>query len=298
MPQPKRPLRRIACLGEAMIEMIVGDGARAAIGVAGDTYNTAVYLARAAGAGEVSYVTALGPDRYSVRILSAIRSGGICTDLVERRDGPLPGLYAIETDDRGERSFSYWRSESAARTLFTPPCKVSPGSLDRFDLVYLSGISMAILPDGVRGSIMDWADGFRAGGGTIAYDSNHRPRLWEDSATARRVNESMWSRTDIALPSVDDETSLHGDADASAVLRRLRGLGAVRGALKCGAEGPVDIATGEVPEGLERAARVVDSTGAGDGFNAAYLAAIAAGGTDMEAAKAERQPPDRQHPRR
>ena len=288
MSLPKRPVQRIACIGEVMIELIAHEGGTATLGIAGDTYNTAVYLARALGEHDagVSYVTALGVDPYSERIRSAIEAAGIGTDCIEWREGRMPGLYAIETDEEGERSFHYWRSDSAARSLFASPSTVTLESLRRFDLVFLTGISMAILPHGVREAIMEWIDGFRERGGTVAYDSNHRTRLWDSAEAARKVNEAMWSRTDIALPSVDDEMELFGDADADAVIDRLRGLGAGHGALKCGADGPVDLATGERPRKLESVKKVVDSTGAGDSFNAAYLAALVQGESEAEAAKA------------
>jgi 2-dehydro-3-deoxygluconokinase len=153
-------------------------------------------------------------------------------------------------------------------------------------MVLLSGISMAILPQKVREQIFDWADTFRENGGTLVYDSNHRPRLWESEEIARTVNSSMWSRADIAVPSVDDEMNLYGESDVESVLARLGDLGVNRGALKRGECGPLDLATGETPTDLPTVARVVDTTAAGDSFNAGFLGAIAKGGTDIEAAAA------------
>lgn len=275
----KRPIRSIACVGEVMIELIAGPDGSARVGVAGDTYNTAVYLSRALrGTGiTISYVTAIGTDPYSDRIMTAISSHGIGTELVERRDGQMPGLYAIDTDDAGERSFSYWRSTAAARSLFSEPCTVTLAALNRFDLVFLSGISMAILQPEIRAAILLWADEFRAGGGTLAYDSNHRPRLWEDIRTAQDLNEAMGRQADIALPSADDEMLLYGDADAMAVAQRLSGWGVRHGALKRGAEGPLDLSGQNTFSDSAKPIKVVDTTAAGDSFNAGYLGAIARG---------------------
>ena len=286
MTPAKRPLRKIACVGEVMIELIAGQGTAATLGVAGDTFNTAVYLARALrGTGaQVSYVTALGCDPYSDRILTEITGHGIDASLIERRPDAMPGLYAIDTDDQGERSFSYWRSAAAARSLFSPPCEVTLEALGDFDLVFLSGVSMAILPHQVREAILSWSATFRAQGGTLAYDSNHRPRLWEAPEVARQVNSAMWARADLALPSVDDEMALFGDASGDAVVNRLRRAGVTRGAMKRGSEGPLDLSSDRTPGDLARAAKVVDSTAAGDSFNAGYLAALVRGRSDLEAA--------------
>ena len=284
----KRPINRIACIGEVMIELIAGQDGSAQLGVAGDTFNTAVYLKRELSEEDatVSYVTALGSDPYSDRIFKALETHNLDTSFVERRDGAMPGLYAIDTDDAGERSFSYWRSASAARTLFTAPCEITLERLEDFDLVFFSGISLAILPPDVRANLASAIDAFRARGGTFAYDSNHRSRLWESRDIAMKCNAEMWRRADIALPSVDDEMELYGDADRLSVRSRLAGYGTTSGAMKCGADGPMDLETGELmsPEGDP--IKVIDSTSAGDSFNAAYLAAIVRGESSREAALA------------
>ncbi len=275
----KRPIKRIACVGEVMIELVARPDGSAMLGVAGDTYNTAVYLARALRGTDVtvSYVTALGTDPYSDRIFDALSGHGLDTSFIERRPEMMPGLYAIDTDDAGERSFSYWRSASAARSLFSEPCDVSLERLQDVDLIVTSGITLAILPPEVRDRLCRFLDGFRADGGTVAYDSNYRPRLWESVAVARQVNRDMWQRADIALPSVDDEQALFGDNAEEAVLTRLSDLGVTFGALKRGAEGPLDLQTHQPPDETPQAVKVVDSTAAGDSFNAGYLAGIVGG---------------------
>lgn len=276
MHDDQRPIRKIACIGEVMIELIAGDYDTAKLGVAGDTFNTAFYLNSLLQDTDisVSYVTALGLDTFSERILTAISGHGILTDTIERRADAMPGLYAIQTDNFGERSFSYWRSASAARTLFSAPCDIGLDSLDQFDLVHLSGITLAILPPQTRSRFLTWVDGFRAKGGLVAYDSNHRPSLWESQQAAREINTAMWQRTDIALPSVDDEMDLFGDASEEAAFQRLKSFGANRGALKRGATGPRSLASGVGLSGDWPEVKVVDSTAAGDSFNAGYLSAI------------------------
>ncbi|MFA3918222.1 sugar kinase [Ruegeria hyattellae] len=282
---PKRSIRRLACIGEVMIELASDPQGQIRLGFAGDTYNTAVYLKRLLPDADtpISYVTALGTDRFSARILADMAAHGIDATHIEQRADKSPGLYAIDTDETGERSFTYWRSDSAARTLFSAPCKVTPDVLDQFDLVYLSAITLAVLPASVRALLAERIDRFRAAGGWFAFDSNYRPTLWEDRDAAQDWTMRYWSRADLALPSVDDEMALFGESSEDAVLARLAGAGVTRGALKRGAEGPLSLADKTVPDRLVRVARVIDSTAAGDSFNAGYLAAIAGGSTDHEA---------------
>lgn len=205
---------KVLCVGEAMVELAV-DAPGRQIGYAGDTLNTAIYLARGLGArGTVDYVTVLGRDPLSDRIADFAAAEGVGTGRIRRHPDRLPGLYAITLDAAGERSFTYWRDRSAARTLFEDGF----AQLDGADLIYLSGITLAILPPAVRLALLDR---LAAGPARVAFDSNYRPRLWEDAATARRVTEGAWRLAHIALPSADDEMALFGDASPMGVLARL-----------------------------------------------------------------------------
>ena len=280
---------RIAIVGEAMIELSpAGPVDTLRIGVAGDTFNAGVYMSRLLrGRGaQVAYVTLLGDDAQSDRIANAMQAEGIDTALVGRVPGAMPGLYLIELDAKGERSFSYWRAHSAARQLFAPGTNVRPDDLAGFDVVFLSAITLAILGQPARDALHDWAQGFRAAGGRIAFDSNYRPRLWPDLATAQREVARFWGITDIALPSVDDEMALFGDADADAVIARLRGLGVSQGALKCGADGPVALDGSGIRLDAAPVTSVVDTTAAGDSFDAGFLAAFLSGASVLDAMQA------------
>ncbi|HLQ20154.1 MAG TPA: sugar kinase, partial [Tabrizicola sp.] len=232
-------LGRIACLGEVMIEVARTGGDAARIGVAGDTFNTGVYLSRDLGPGRVSYVTALGTDRQSDRIIDALQDEALDTAHVQRLPGKMPGLYLIDTDDKGERSFSYWRSTSAARQMFAPGSGMTADVLDGFDTVYLSGISIAILDPAARDVLADGLRAVRARGGHVAFDSNYRPVLWPDLATARAEMTRFIALSDTAFPSQDDEAALFGEGGVEAILERYAAVGIRQGALKCGGAGAI-----------------------------------------------------------
>ena len=268
-------MTRVACVGEAMIEMSL-DGDTAALAVAGDTLNTAVYLKRNAPEIDVDYITRLGSDPFSQRIQSFMESESLGVSRIGIDPIAVPGLYAITLSAEGERSFTYWRSASAARQLF------SDGDftmLEGYDLIYLSGISLAILPHEVRLALIAY---LKASGQRVAYDNNHRPRLWSVEE-AREVTASFWSFSDILLPSLDDEMAIFGERDEE--VRARFSATSRSGAMKCGEDGPVSL--GQVIEQIYAPAkRVVDTTAAGDSFNGGYLAARLTGHSQAEALKA------------
>ncbi|WP_299550836.1 sugar kinase [uncultured Tateyamaria sp.] len=273
---------KIAAIGEAMIELSMDD-AEAAVRVAGDTLNTAIYLKRSAPDLQVDYVTRLGTDAFSDRIVAAIEVEVIGTHAVERDPDGTPGLYAITTDAKGERSFTYWRDSSAARMVFVTPEGPDFSVLEAYDVIYTSAITLAIMPAATRAALINWLHGFRQAGGRVVFDSNYRPRLWEDQDTARQVVAAMWELCDIALPSIDDEMDLTGET-ADAVAARFLALGR-SGALKRGEIGPLCLETGTSGT-YPVASKVVDTTAAGDSFNGAYLAAALTGAPQNDALRA------------
>jgi 2-dehydro-3-deoxygluconokinase len=277
---------KIACIGECMIELSQIDFVQGAarVSFAGDTLNTAVYLSRLGC--DVSYITNLGMDAFSTEMLQRFKGEGINCNLIGRHETRLPGLYEIETDPCGERSFHYWREESAARTLFEG-VGASLADLAGFDVVYLSGITLAILPPYVRAALIATAKELKAAGKQVVFDTNHRPRLWPDEATARASFDPMWAVTSIALPSYDDEERLYPGLSPSEVIDRISGLGPNEVVLKNGAQGPMIRFGGQsVQTAMVEAESVVDTSGAGDSFNAGYLAARLAGAEPSQSAAA------------
>lgn len=266
-------MTRIACVGEAMIELSMA-GEDAQVGVAGDTLNTAIYLHRTAPDLTVDYLTCLGDDPFSTRISDYIAGQGIGTGHIERIAGASPGLYAITTTPEGERSFTYWRSAAAARALFRDH---DFSQLAQYDAVYLSGISMAILPHSVRMALLAWLQDAPI---QLIYDSNYRPRLWDNVDHARTVTRALWARADIALPSIDDEMALFEET-AEAVISRFSATKST-GALKQGAEGPLSLGVA-VTQDYPAATNVVDTTAAGDSFNGGYLGALLSGTSQADA---------------
>jgi 2-dehydro-3-deoxygluconokinase len=266
--------KRIVSIGEVMIEMTRGQDGRFSQSSGGDTFNTAVYLARRGL--PVAYATALGDDIYSDRIVSLAAAEGIATDLIVRVPGRLPGLYLIETDAKGERSFSYWRDNAPARELFElPDWGRIAESIVGARIVYFSGITLSIYSNQGIGRFLALLELARKAGTKVVFDGNYRPRSWKgDLQRTRTVFMEALKRVDIALPTYDDEALLWGDASPDATIERLQAFGIAEIAIKNGPNSAL-VASGGHKEFVPVPDVVVpiDTTAAGDSFNAGYMAA-------------------------
>ncbi|TCV95588.1 2-dehydro-3-deoxygluconokinase [Biostraticola tofi] len=279
----------IAVIGECMIELSQ-KGTDVKRGFGGDTLNTSVYISRLveAKALNVHYVTALGTDSFSNDMIAAWQQEGVDTSLIQRMDNRLPGLYYIETDDSGERTFFYWRNEAAARFwLESDQAEGICRQLAQFDYLYLSGISVAILSPESRSRLVGLLKACRANGGKVIFDNNYRPRLWDSVETTRDAYRQILSCTDIAFLTLDDEDMLWGKLPVEEVINRTREWGVQEIVIKRGAESClVSTEQGdllEIPAVKLPKEKVVDTTAAGDSFSAGYLAVRLTGG-DAEAA--------------
>jgi 2-dehydro-3-deoxygluconokinase len=283
------PKSRVVCVGEAIVELLRGADGRFGLACAGDTFNVAVYLARAGT--NVGFATALGDDPHSDAILALAAAEGVSRDLVLRLRGRLPALSLIDGDrngggERARRRYD-WRGEAPARELFelSDWGRVAEG-LTQAKLIYFSGITLSLYSNDGLGRFLAIIEMARQQGVKVAFDGNFRPHGWRGNlARTRTVFMQALKRVDIALPTYDDEAVLWGDPSPEATVERLQAFDIPEIVVKNGPNSAL-IAAGDnrefipVPEVLVP----VDPTAAGDAFNAAYLAARLGGREAAEAA--------------
>ncbi|WP_084258051.1 sugar kinase [Pasteurella testudinis] len=269
-------MKKIAIIGECMIELNGEPFGLMQQTYGGDTLNTAIYLARATpkSAVEIHYISVMGTDKLSQGMVADWQAEGINTDWVLRDKTRQPGLYLIQLDSLGERTFLYWRNQSAARYLLQHhdyPHILS--QLKHMDMIYLSGISLAILPDSDRTLLIQQLTELVKLGVKIAFDSNYRPALWESLQKTQEMYTALLPFVTVALVTFDDEQAIWQDIDEQATIQRLKQSGVRTVVVKSGKHGAIfnDIDGVEQQVPTIPVDNVVDTTSAGDAFNAGFL---------------------------
>lgn len=266
-------MKTIALIGECMIELNGEPFGAMRQTYGGDSLNTATYLARISPQTRVHYVSALGDDPLSRGMRARWQEDGIDTAHVLADPARQPGLYLIQLDAHGERTFLYWRNDSAARYLLQhPDFPQTAAFLHTCDAVYLSGISLAILPAEDRARLIELLGAYAQNGGKVVFDGNYRPRLWQSVQDTRAAYQALLPHVQLALMTFDDEQALWGDGDYEQSILRLHAAGVREAVLKIGAGGAL-YAQGAARLDLptQAVANVADTTSAGDAFNAGFL---------------------------
>lgn len=266
-------------IGEAMIE-ISGEAGALKLGFAGDVLNTAWHVRRLLPAKdwEVAFFTATGCDIHSKAMRNFVRQSGIELAGSPEFEAYNPGLYIIHQEN-GDRQFTYWRKDSAARRLADNGDALWKAMADA-NIVYFSGITLAILPLTKRLSFLRAVKRARLRGARVVFDPNIRRGLWNSQSQLRAALTNTSRLADMVLPSFDDEREHFKDASPIACAERYSRWGVPEVVVKNGGSLMVVASEGRTQQiDLERVTEVVDPTGAGDAFNAGYLAARMLGET-------------------
>ena len=244
----------------------------------GDTLNLLVAAARLGSS--VGYITRVGDDPFASYLLESWQAEGVDTSQVKVVPG-FSGLYFISLLAGGEREFTYYRQGSAASTLSLED--VSASYVGQAKVMHASGITQALSPT-CRAAVLAAFKLAKEQGVAVSYDPNLRLRLWS-LKEAQAAFEEVLPYLDVVLASAPEETgALFGLEEPEAVVQYLFERGVRIAAVKAGARGCVVGQEGQIQALAAIAPRgVVDSTGAGDAFNGAFLHGLVRG-LDVEAA--------------
>jgi len=279
-------MKNIYVLGECMIElMTLAQEAPSSVGsstmkqsFAGDVFNTAVYLKRLFSDIKVNMVTAVGQDHFSDDMVECFKGENLTTDYVFRAEKKIPGLYAIHLDEHGERSFSYWRNNSAARNVMSFIDQNVLAEVSQGDMFFFSGISLGVITPNDRDKFWLFIKSLKASGVKIAFDLNYRHQLWPDKEQARQQFIQAFELADILLPGVDDFAAIFELNAVEPIIEFFSQYDYQELVIKNGEKNVYCLSSNEQNiVDVTPVANVVDTTSAGDSFNGGYLGARMAG---------------------
>jgi 2-dehydro-3-deoxygluconokinase len=264
-------LGRVITAGETMALVVPPSPGRLrhatslSLSIGGAESNVAIGLARLGI--PASWISVLGDDELGELVLHRLRAEGVDTSGVRRIADRATGLYLRE-EVAGRLRVYYYRSGSAAATL--SPNAFDPSMLQGAAFLHLTGITGALSPECAE--FLPWAASTaRDAGVRVSYDVNYRSRLWEPSA-AQAATEALLPLIDVLFVGHDEANALWG-WETDTALEQLSKIGPSEVILKLGADGCAAMINGEQLTSLGFPARQLDPIGAGDAFDAGYLAA-------------------------
>ncbi|AJC49076.1 sugar kinase [Allofrancisella guangzhouensis] len=268
---------KLLAIGECMLELSgkIQLGSQAKLNFGGDVLNTALYYARLDG--KVSFLTALGDDDFSTQMINQWQSENIDTSTVLRLKNTVPGLYAIQTDNFGERNFYYWREQAPIKQLFYNITKDQLNSyINNYQYLYFSGISLSRWDESQLEIFISWLKEFKNADSNkkIIFDLNYRPKCWQSKDQAKIYLKKILKYLTIVITTFEDEQLLFDDTDYQQTLTRYNKAGIETIIIKRGAKSTVVSANSEIILVDTDMIKPIDTTAAGDSFNAAFLAGL------------------------
>lgn len=271
-------MKNIYLIGECMIELRSCSANTMIRSFAGDVFNTAVYLKRLFNDIDVNMVTTVGNDFYSEEMVECFKAENLGTDYIFQSQDKLPGLYAIQLDENGERSFTYWRNDSAAKTVMKYVDEAVTEQLSNGDIFFFSGISLGVILPNHREKFWQLIRTLKASGVKIAFDLNYRPQLWANKKEAREQFNRAFDVSDILLPGVDDFAAIFDLDNVPSIIDYFSHYQYQELVIKNGEKNVYCLTPeGQAVVDVRPVEHVVDTTSAGDSFNGGYLGARMAG---------------------
>ncbi|MGO2013100.1 MAG: sugar kinase [Pseudoalteromonas sp.] len=279
-------MKNIYFFGECMVELRAMSESTLYKSFAGDVYNSAVYLKRCFPDVTASMVTAVGQDKLSEQMCERFSSEMIDTQFVFAHNDKVPGMYYIETDEAGERSFTYWRNDSAAKKVVDFLDADTLADLASAEMFFFSGISLAVIEQGARSLFWQKLAELKKAGVKIVFDPNYRERLWQTTEETKEQYDQAFSLADIVLPGVEDFAKLYDIHSVEGVVDFCKSYELSEIVVKNGPESVVTIENNtQLSHSITPVKNVVDTTSAGDAFNGVYLGARMSAHTVTDAVK-------------
>ena len=223
------------------------------------------------------WISRLGDDEMGAYVLNAVRAEGVdCSNVIideEHRTGLM-----LKEMGNGETKVYYYRENSAASHL----CQTDLNQryLSSAKIIHLTGIT-PVLSKSCEGAVVAMASYAKKRKLLLSFDPNIRKKLWKDRDYGGLM-QALLFMSDIALLGRDEAEQIMGLSDPEKIVNKLREEGVRYIGLKDGSSGAWVADESQMKFVAPYPCRTVDPIGAGDAFNAAFLAGILEGRTLSE----------------
>ncbi len=262
----------VICVGEALVDFLPEHAGRRVADVerwtrcsGGSPANVAVGAARLGA--RSALVGCVGRDEFGDFLRQSLGAEGVDVTHLRQTDEGKTGLVFVSLTENGDRSFSFYRTRAAE--LFLGARDVDEAFLGSARAVHC-GTNSLLWPD-AQAAVLRMVEAMRAAGKIICCDPNLRLHLWAEPAELRAVLGRILPLCSVVKLSEEEIGFVTGTSEVPSALRHLQALGVVLPVVTRAEKGAAFLWDGQVVEVSAPPARVVDTTGAGDGFTAALL---------------------------
>ncbi|QRN93773.1 carbohydrate kinase [Archangium violaceum] len=262
----------VVCVGESLVDFVPAEPGQRVRDVTawkpcigGSLANVSVGVARLGG--RSGYVGVVGEDEFGHFLRERLAAEGVDVSHMRQTAEGRTGLVFVSIDARGERSFTYFRTRSAEFLLSERD--VDPAFLEQARVVHC-GTNSLKLPE-ARAAMLRTLEVARGAGRIVSCDPNLRLHAWEDPEVLRELLRHLLPGCTVVKLSEEEVAFATGRTDPEEALRYLAGQGVKLPVVTRGEAGAVFLWRDEVVRVPAPRARVVDTTGAGDGFTSAFL---------------------------
>ncbi len=262
----------VVCVGEALVDFLperagqrVAEVERWTRCSGGSPANVAVGLSRLGA--RSALVGCVGKDEFGDFLRGALEREGVDVSHLRQTEEGKTGLAFVSLTESGDRSFSFYRHRAAEQFL---------GERD-VDLPFVQraramhcGTNSLLWPE-AQTAVFVMVESMRAAGRIVCCDPNLRLHLWKDPAELRGVIARILPQCTVAKLSEEEIPFVTGTEDFREVLHWLHRLGVPLPIVTRAEKGAAFLWQGRVETVDAPKVKVVDTTGAGDGFTAAFL---------------------------